>query len=166
MNYNVYLIRHGIAVDRRLDLNDEIRALTPQGRQKTRQVARKMLETGLHFDTILTSPLLRARQTAEILQEVGLGYSVEDFPALAPDGNLQDWLDWWGIWKKRDYRNPIALVGHQPDLGHWAESLLWGTYTDKLILKKAGAIGLRLSSDKNPLGKCQLFLLTSPKWTT
>jgi phosphohistidine phosphatase len=55
-------------------------------------------------------------------------------------------------------------VGHQPDLTDWAEQLIWGEIREKLILKKAGIIGLSVPPLASPLGQCQLFLLTSPKW--
>jgi phosphohistidine phosphatase len=55
-------------------------------------------------------------------------------------------------------------VGHQPDLTDWAEQLIWGEIKEKLILKKAGIIGLSVPPIASPLGHSQLFLLTSPKW--
>lgn len=162
MNKQVYLIRHGIAVDRALSDQDEKRSLTEEGQQKTKKVAQKIQNVGITFDMILTSPLVRATQTAEILREVGLTKTLETFSALAPAGDIQDWLKWWQNSQKEMSR--IALVGHQPDLGNWAELLIWGNIQEKLVVKKAGIIGLNCPQEESPFGKSELFLLTSPKW--
>jgi phosphohistidine phosphatase len=54
-------------------------------------------------------------------------------------------------------------VGHQPDLASWAEQLTWGDDRQRLLLKKAGIIGLLIPDEGNPLGKSTLFWLTSPR---
>ena len=166
MSQHVYLIRHGIALDRALAENDATRTLTEEGRKKTQKVAQKIKATGLTFDTVLTSPLLRATQTAEILQEAGLTPTLETFSPLAPNGSIQDWLSWWKNWCQNHPQGEktVALVGHQPDLGNWAELLLWGNTKEKLVVKKAGVIGLNCPDHLSPLGNSELFLLTPPKW--
>lgn len=166
MSKQVYLIRHGIAVDRTPSQPDETRPLTDAGQKKTRKVAQQIQQIGVHFHLILTSPLVRARQTAEILRDVGLTQTVETFPSLAPGGNLEEWVQWWQQWHREgnDASESVALVGHQPDLGNWAELLVWGDAQDKLVLKKAGVIGLNCPEEDSPLGNSKCFLLTSPKW--
>ncbi len=62
------------------------RSLTKEGRQKTEKVAQKLVKLGLQFDLIVTSPLVRARQTAEILIKAGLSSQLEESSYLAPDG--------------------------------------------------------------------------------
>jgi phosphohistidine phosphatase len=42
--------------------------------------------------------------------------------------------------------------------------LIWGKFQGKLLVKKAGIIGLEVPNQENPLGKCELFLLVPPKW--
>jgi phosphohistidine phosphatase len=160
---DIYLIRHGIAADPS-EYDDRDRPLTDKGREKTERVAEKIRQVGIKFDLILTSPLIRAKQTAQILLEVGLTNLVEEFIPLSPGGNLQEFLQ---TWAESDYgktEGAIALVGHQPDLTDWAEQLIWGEIREKLILKKAGIIGLSVPPVASPFGQCQLFLLTSPKW--
>jgi broad specificity phosphatase PhoE len=68
----LYLMRHGIAADLGDAgvLKDEDRPLTLEGRAKMRQAAEGIGEFGLKLNLILTSPLLRARQTAEVVAEV------------------------------------------------------------------------------------------------
>jgi phosphohistidine phosphatase len=122
-------------------------------------------EHGLRFDLILTSPLIRARETTAILQDAGLCSQVEEFPSLAPNGDIDTWISWLEGWRQNGRSNrALALVGHQPDLGNWAETLVWGTSQEKLVLKKAGVIGLNIPKTKSPVGHSELFLLTSPKW--
>ncbi len=161
---DIYFIRHGIAADPSEYEYDRDRPLTAKGREKTEQVAEKIRRIGVTFDLILTSPLVRAKQTAQILLEVGLTDLVEEFIPLSPGGNLQEFLQ---TWSESDYgktEGAIAMVGHQPDLTDWAEQLIWGEIRGKLILKKAGVIGVSFPLVASPLGQGQLFLLTSPKW--
>jgi phosphohistidine phosphatase len=160
----VYLIRHGIAGDRGDYEDDNIRPLTEEGHQKTTKIAKQLLKVGLFFEIILTSPLVRATQTAEILKKAGLGDQIETFAPLAPAGEIQEWVNWYCQWYSQGARRPIALVGHQPDLGYWAETLVWGRSEEKLVLKKAGTIGIKVPEIDQPIGKSELFLLISPKW--
>ena len=174
----LFLIRHGIAGEADSHVNDAERQLTAKGHQKTKAVAKRLYEIGVRFDLILTSPLVRSRQTADILHSVGLSSRVEESPYLAPDGDFYAWLSWLKEWRdtfvesefsKNGRDQPpaliqLALVGHQPDLGNWAEILLWGDAQQKIILKKAGIIGLSIPATTTPVAQSQLFLLTSPKW--
>lgn len=161
----LYLIRHGIAADREAYASDEERPLTDKGHQKTAKVAKQLHHQGLRFDLILTSPLVRAKQTATILQDAGLCSQVEEFPALAPDGDIHTWVQWLEEWRQQNTNSQsIALVGHQPDLGNWAEILVWGKSQEKLVLKKAGMIGLTLPQQGIPIGQSLMFVLLSPKW--
>jgi phosphohistidine phosphatase len=160
----LYLIRHGIAVERGEYSQDEQRPLTENGQEKTEKVGQRLQELGLHFDLILTSPLVRAEQTAAILKEVGLSKKILTFPDLKPGGNLDNWVNWWQKSGYNNDNNKLALVGHQPDLGNWTELLVWGKTQEKLIIKKAGVIGLQLPINITPIGNSELFLLTSPKW--
>lgn len=161
----LYLIRHGIAVERDTSTQDEARPLTDKGRKKTSKVAKHLYKHGLRFDLILTSPLVRTRETAVILEEAGLSAQVEDFEPLAPDGDIQTWANWLEQWRRNSSKQScLALVGHQPDLGNWSEHLLWGNAQEKIVLKKAGVIGLTLPDTGTPIGQSALFLLISPKW--
>lgn len=158
----LYLIRHGLAGERGTYPNDDERPLTEEGRQKTHKIAKRLKELGLHFEVMLTSPLVRARQTADLLMEVKLADRLEEFPALGHGGDLQDWLTWFESWRSSS-QAPLALVGHEPDLTTWAETLLWGRADDRLILKKAGVIGLLLPPTGEAIGNSQLFWLAPPR---
>jgi phosphohistidine phosphatase len=160
----LYLIRHGIAIEQGLLPRDEDRPLTDRGREKTAKVAQRLRSLGIHFDAIIASPLVRAQQTAEILQAGELGDRLETSPHLAPDGDIRAWVEQWQKSRYNNENSCLALVGHQPDLGLWAEMLIWGKAEEKLILKKSGAIGLNVPAIADPIGQCELFLLASPKW--
>jgi phosphohistidine phosphatase len=159
----VYIVRHGLAGEHGSYANDNERPLTVEGKQKTRQVALRLAAFNLKFDLILTSPLVRARETAEILMDVGLGKQLEEFGPLAPGGSIGDWLTWLSGWEPGK-NNCMALVGHEPDLSTWAEMLIWGEAKGAINLKKAGVIGLLLPVAGSPVGHSQLFWLTPPRF--
>ncbi|WP_299485754.1 phosphohistidine phosphatase SixA [Acaryochloris sp. IP29b_bin.137] len=162
MSLKLYFIRHGIAEERQPHVLDEQRALTTKGREKTQKVAQRLQTLGLHFDDLQTSPLVRAHQTAEILQQQGLVNAIHISDVLSPEGSCQDWLDWLQTWRKLGLAS-LALVGHEPNLSEWAEILVWGQPRQQLVLKKAGMIGLLLPEQTNPVGQSTLFWLTAPK---
>ncbi|NEQ35573.1 MAG: phosphohistidine phosphatase SixA [Okeania sp. SIO3I5] len=163
MSTNIYFIRHGIAGDRENYATDEERPLTEIGDRKTNKIAQKLKQIGLDFNLILTSPLVRANQTAKILQANKLSAKIEKFSPLAPAGDINLWLQWLETWQPQENRE-LALVGHQPDLGNWAEILVWGETREVLILKKAGVIGISLPEIGSPVGNSQMFWLTAPKF--
>ena len=165
MTIELYLIRHGIAAERGTYANDDDRPLIPKGERKTQQVAQRLSELGIAFDLILTSPLVRARQTADILQAVGIGASVQILDQLAPGGKCDRALaDLAALLKSRDQPTRIAFVGHEPDLSMWAEQLISNAILGSIQLKKAGIIGLSLPDDlAAALGNSELFWLTPPR---
>src|SRR5690349_20137533 len=87
----LYLIRHAIAVERDAPgiTNDTERALTPEGRNRMRRNVRGLLRLKAKIDAIWTSPLIRARQTAEIVAEAyALSTAIQEEPALEPGGEM------------------------------------------------------------------------------
>jgi phosphohistidine phosphatase len=160
----VYLIRHGIAAEKGTYADDEQRPLIKKGQDKTAQVAQRLVSIGLKFDMLLSSPLVRAYQTAEILQQAGLAKTIETFAPLKPDGEIAEWIEWLQQYQLQHADAKIALVGHQPDLGNWAEMLLWGTIKGQIEVKKAGIIGLKIPQVGTPIARSTLFLHIPPKW--
>lgn len=158
----VYFIRHGLAGKHGSYEDDTQRPLTPEGQKKTRRIAKRLRDLQLQFDRVLTSPLIRAKQTADILQEVGLTANLEVVDFLAPGGAIQDWVRWLDA-HHRD-RGTLALVGHEPDLSTWAETLIWGRCQGNLTLKKAGVIGVELPETGSPVGSSTLFWLAPPRF--
>lgn len=170
----LYLIRHGIAVDldtmgTDLVVSDESRPLTKEGRNKFKQVADHLKISGLKFDLVITSPLIRARQTTDIIIERELSSQLEVSLNLAPTGNLPAWLKEWndGMRQRCDANldvSRLALVGHEPNLSQWAELLIFGKIHNRLILKKGGIIGLKFADRQIEIGTAQLHCLIPPKY--
>jgi phosphohistidine phosphatase len=130
------LIRHARAEERALFKRDRTRALTEDGRRRMRKAAR-----GLHglipgISQIATSPLVRARQTAEIVATAGNSPEVMSLPALAPGGDVRTVLAWL---RAQPADATLVLVGHEPDLGLLAGWLLSGKQTGFVQFKKGGA---------------------------
>ncbi|NCJ06271.1 phosphohistidine phosphatase SixA [Synechococcales cyanobacterium C] len=163
MTRQIYFIRHGIATEQHPQVPDETRPLTPAGIEKTQKVAQRLQALGIRFDLLLSSPLVRAQQTADLLQGEGLCSRVTLSDLLAPEGNFQAWLDWFHNWQLTG-QEFLALVGHQPNLGEWAERFIWGEFGQALVLKKAGIIGVTLSEGGDPIGSSTLFWLTPPRY--
>ncbi|MGJ5675057.1 MAG: phosphohistidine phosphatase SixA [Nostochopsis sp.] len=160
----IYLIRHGISEAATDDIKDQERQLTKEGRQKTEKVARRFKNLGLHFDLIVTSPLVRAKQTADILIASGLSSQMEECTHLVPDGHIYSWVVNWLEPKNFAPNTQLALVGHEPCLSHWAEIIVWGEVKERLVLKKAGMIGIKVPETGSILGCGQMFWLTPPKY--
>ena len=164
-----YFIRHGIAIERDGERTDEVRFLTAGGIDKTERVAQRLRDQGLQFDALLTSPLVRARETAEILHAAGLSAQVEDFSSLSPGGELSEWLVWLEKWQQaRSDQQSVALVGHEPDLSQWAQQLVTGSNIPSQSrpwrLKKVGVIGLQVPAARRAIGGSQLFWLSPPRF--
>lgn len=108
----VHLLRHGVAEEARQGMSDADRALTNDGRKKLRQVLRNAIDADVHPTLIMTSPLKRAVQTAEIAKEV-LGYNSQILrtKALTPGSNVEQ--VWDEIRGHRDEAS-LMLVGHNP----------------------------------------------------
>ena len=108
----VYLIRHGHAVDEEGTLSDEQRYLTRKGRKTVREVGRVLKEAGVELDAVLTSPLVRAVQTAELLAErldfLGI---VEALPALVPGVPARVAAS-----ELPSRGAAVAVVGHEPGI--------------------------------------------------
>jgi phosphohistidine phosphatase len=158
-----YLVRHGIAAEREEYTEDAVRPLTGEGKQKTKQVAQQLFNLGLRCDLILTSPLVRARQTADILKAKGLSSQLEESTALSPEGDFYSWLSWFEEWQNQG-GTKLVLVGHEPNLGEWTEILVWGEAKGNLVVKKAGVMGVQLPESGSPIGRSSLFWLTPPKF--
>jgi phosphohistidine phosphatase len=119
----LYLIRHGLAGDRGPEWPDDSkRPLTSDGLMRLRKAARGLDELGVTFDQIVTSPLVRTRQTAEVFAQILKGTPpVATADALAPAGSsgavVQEITKY--VRKPR-----LALVGHEPNLGELAAQLI------------------------------------------
>jgi len=117
---NIYIVRHGVAEDVSSDGTDGKRALTAEGRKKMKEAAAGFaaLENGI--GRIVSSPLVRAWQTAEILANI-LGNEVEEMRELAPGHSPKQVLNRLIDMQDAD---GVMLAGHQPDCSELASYLL------------------------------------------
>ena len=137
----VVIVRHGHAVDEARGLGDEGRYLSGKGRKETRKIAARLAEKKKHRAArpvlIWTSALVRAVQTAEIVADaLELEDEVIAIPELAPGHDSREVIDRLAAAKDK---GPIAIVGHEPQLGQIASQLLGDTFGE---LAKSGAIAI------------------------
>ncbi len=136
----VLLVRHAKAESRprrgSLHQGDERRRLTPGGRKDMAKAAKGLKRLVPAIDVLATSPLVRARETAEILARRYDRDDIADVAALSPGGEPRVLVEWLRGQRKGAL---IALVGHEPDLGGFAGYLLTGRRETFLPLKKGGA---------------------------
>ncbi len=121
--FELYLIRHGLAEERGEAWPDDAkRPLTEEGMSRLRKQARGLARLGVTVDIVLTSPLVRARQTAEIIA-AGLDPRphLATIDSLAPDGSFAALA---ADLEKHARKARIALVGHEPDIGALAGRLI------------------------------------------
>ena len=150
---NLYLLRHGIAVERKSAGHDEDRdrPLTVEGEEKIRRIARAMRELELSFDLILSSPYLRARQTAEIVADAfEIRKRLEFCDHLVVGGDAKELIR--HLKEVRSLPETILLVGHEPYLGRLVSWLIGGNPEASVAFKKGGLCKLAVSSWKS--GRC------------
>ena len=121
--YELYFIRHGVAEERGDAWpDDNKRPLTEDGMSRMRKAVRGLARVGVCIDVVLTSPLVRARQTADIVAG-GLNPrpSIVNIDSLAPAGSYAAVVK---DLEKHARKNRIALVGHEPNIGELAGRLI------------------------------------------
>jgi phosphohistidine phosphatase len=137
---HLLLLRHGLAEERGAAWPEAQRPLTAEGVQRTRAVLARLAALDLRADRLLTSPLVRARQTAALAVEAGLAASLEETAALAPGGPARAGLE--AALAGLPAGGRLLLVGHEPDLGDLAAGLI-GAAAGSIVLKKAGLAWLQ-----------------------
>jgi phosphohistidine phosphatase len=158
---NLYVLRHGIAVEPGTPgyEKDYERPLTSKGRHQLRQIAGAMKKMDLRFDLILSSPFLRAKQTAEIIAEsLKLKKQPGFSDALTPDGNPKALIR--QLNELKPVPENVLLVGHEPYLSQLIALLTAGETGVAIDLKKGG-LG-KLEAESLRLGRCAtlVWLLT------
>jgi phosphohistidine phosphatase len=157
----VTLLRHGLAVDREdwAKKNDLARPLTPKGERRVRQASRGLAALGVKPDLVLTSPAIRAVQTAKAAAEV-LGVppaQVHEEVSLAPDASPEDFLATIEALEVKE----VLAVGHAPHLDEVLAGLLGLRHgRGGLALKKSGAALLRVARGRP--GAAEVRALLSP----
>ena len=143
---DLYILRHAIAVERGTPgyNDDSLRPLTDKGAKKMRRIAEGMLTLDLSFDAILSSPFIRAKQTAEIVAEAfHARKQLEYSPHLETGGDPEKLIG--DINGRYDSDATLMLVGHEPYLSGLVSMLVAGTGSVAIVLKKGGLCKLAVS---------------------
>jgi phosphohistidine phosphatase len=154
---NCYFLRHGIAVaPQAWHGSDDDRPLTPEGEKRMEREARAIADLDLDVDTIVTSPLLRARQTAEIVADrLRIGDGLVEDARVAHGFNADSVV---AMLRERDRAASVMFVGHEPSMSAAIGRLIGGA---SIELKKGGLAGVEL--DDPPVGAGTLICLIPPK---
>jgi len=141
---NLILIRHATADAHGLPGGDFVRSLIPKGQRQARQVGQFLKAHNLIPDLVLASPVLRAKETAEILAEEG-----------CPAPVIESWLACGmhpeiALEELEAYREleTVAIVGHEPDFSGLVEHVL-GASTCSILVKKTSVISITIDPPRS-----------------
>jgi phosphohistidine phosphatase len=149
------IIRHAIAAERGTPgMSDDERPLTPEGEQRFRKAAKGLARIAGRPDALFTSPLVRARRTAEIAAEAWGRVEPVRLDALAQGDDE-------GLEKALASRGPedlVGIVGHEPHVSALLGRLLGSSHADRLEFRKGGAALVELSGRLAQGGQLIWFL--------
>ena len=145
----LFIVRHGPAgkplEDKKLD---EARPLTKKGKEKMKDIVKGLSDMNISFDKIVTSPLARCAESADILSKCCTAKKgVEPIDALKPGGSVDDVI---GYLNALDGVENVAIVGHEPFLSEFASYCLAKSKNSFIDLKKGGVIALEFEGMIKP----------------
>ncbi|MBI4720097.1 MAG: histidine phosphatase family protein, partial [Chitinivibrionia bacterium] len=153
-------VRHGIAVNlgEAGVTNDDDRFLTQEGREKVARIASGLRQVDVKPDVVVSSPLCRAVETAELLMAgLSVRKAVETCDILSCGARTSDLL----TWLRTRTESSIMIVGHMPDVAQFCADLLT-PHSDLGMVFKKGAVCHISFSGKPDMGKGMLELLLQP----
>lgn len=159
----LYLVRHGDALDRAsagVETDGE-RYLSDEGREETAWTADLLKKLGVKPDVVISSPLVRARQTAEIIQErIGPEGEIAISEHLIHGGSFMGILD-----DIRAHGAPkrVVLAGHMPSIGEMVGWLVWNERRMAVRMRTASVARIDLPDDRLAPGWGDLRWLFPPK---
>lgn len=160
---DILIVRHGIAEERaastRSGQDDADRELTKKGIERMKEAARGLRQCVDDIDLIATSPLIRARQTAEIVRKAYKPTQLLQIPELAPGQGPSMTTAW--LQEQTDI-GCVCLVGHEPDLSELIAWLTAGRAEGFAEFKKGAACLVRSAGPPERAG-CSLVWLLSPR---
>lgn len=136
--YELYIMRHGMAVERggTTVSDDTKRPLTPEGKQRVAEITAGLIRAGLDPDWIVSSPLVRAVETAEVVADtLPSKPPLDTCDALRPGGSPETLI---AFLAKRTNRKRVLVVGHEPDLSELAARLIGAGRNSNVAFKKGG----------------------------
>lgn len=146
----LFIVRHAWAEDAGPDLLDHDRRLTKKGRRRFEAFARHLRGTGMGVDLVATSPLVRARETADILADVFRTPGPVVVEALAPAA------DWHALveWTIEQDAERVAWVGHMPCVGRLV-ALSIGAGAAAIRMQKGAIAAVRLDDGPGHPGELE-----------
>ncbi len=161
---NLFVLRHGVAVERDLKYcpDDSLRPLTLKGEDRIRIASDAIRSLDIVFDQILSSPFLRARQTADIIaSELNLRRVLGFRDELKPGGDFKALLRQINL--LRPAPENLLIVGHEPDLSILISRLISGQSDVCMDLKKGGLAKLEIQGRLRAVRCASLHWLLTPK---
>jgi phosphohistidine phosphatase len=144
---HLYLMRHANAgLARENPLLDDKRGLVKEGKEQCMLMARTLSALKVEVDVIVSSPLKRALQTAQLVgTELGYDARVEISPALGLDADYSDFLQMLARYAEYD---SVMVVGHNPNLFHFLGRLITGNGGAAIRMRKASVA--RVDMNRHP----------------
>jgi phosphohistidine phosphatase len=150
----VFIIRHAIAAERAPGVVDDERRLTKRGTRRFRGAARGLARLFAPPDAMVSSPLVRARQTARIAARAWDGLDVTRDASLA-GGSIEDVT---ALLARFPASASVALVGHEPQLSELLAHLVGSNDAARLAFKKGGVAVVDLTDGPQSPGRLAAFL--------
>ena len=156
----LFIVRHawaGESGDPRFP-DDRLRPLSDEGRKRFGRMVKQLVERGFCPQVLATSPLLRCRQTAEVIAErLGGQPVIVERDELAPGAEV---ADLWR-WSMSQDAQPVAWVGHAPDVSHMA-ALRIGDAGSQIRFAKGAIAAIEFADEPTP-GRGELQWLATAK---
>jgi phosphohistidine phosphatase len=163
----LYIIRHAVAEERedfaKKNSDDSLRPLTAKGKKKHQKMILSLEKELEKLEVIVTSPYLRAKQTAQIVADIIDDAKIVECAELVPHAPPQSLLKW--LKTQCAQNKKVAVVGHEPHITAFTSYILTGSAKDNFIEMKKSSIALVEIGNFEDLAasKAKLLWLASPK---
>ncbi len=125
-------------------MDDSLRPLVTKGKDRTKMMAKVLKDSDPEISMVVSSPFVRALETAEIICETYKIKTIHQCPELIPSAPPHAFLMWLKNEAKGNSR--IITVGHEPQLGLFASWILAGTTLPFIEIKKSGIAAIELEN--------------------
>jgi len=147
----LFIIRHAVAEDLADAGSDHARRLTKKGRKAFAKLVRQLEESGVEIDLVAASPLVRTRETAELLADTLSNHPrVEIVDALAPGADWQSLVEW----TVQQGAAQVAWVGHNPCVGRLVAVTI-GDGSAAIRMQKGAVAAIRLDDGLGQPGELE-----------
>ncbi len=148
---HLYIVRHAWAEEPALGISDHARPLTKKGRKRFARFVSQLQGAGMRVDLVATSPLVRARETAEIMADV-----FDDKPPLVIVDGLAPTADWHRLveWTIQQDAARVAWIGHMPCVGRLV-ALTIGDGSAAIRMHKGAVASIRLDDGPGQPGELE-----------